>query len=76
MSSKNCKAPDFTPARLWHYIEPNTGLVADIPITPAQLHRAIMGDRLSNYVINNMVAVIETAKAINRAMGKYEKHGL
>lgn len=69
------RKPDLEPARLWYFVGDH-GEVSPMKVTPAQVHRAIQGGRLSPTVIQQMIAVVETAKAINRAMGRPELRGL
>lgn len=67
-------APDFTPARLWHYVVGD--YVSPMLITPRSTLRAILAGKLMVSSTDVMLGVTETAKALNKIMGKNEFTGV
>ena len=64
----------FRPAFLWHYLVDD--YVSPMRVSPKILTATIGGGRARPALINMMIAVIETSKAINKAMGRDEHYGI
>jgi hypothetical protein len=64
----------FKPAQLWHYLV--NDYVSPMRVTPKILTATIGGGRARPGLVNIMIAVVETAKAINKAMGREEHYGV
>jgi hypothetical protein len=64
----------FRPAVLWHYLVDD--YASPMKVSPKILTATIGGGRARPALINIMIAVIETSKAINKAMGRDEHYGI
>lgn len=64
----------FKPAQLWHYLV--NDYVSPMRVSPKILTATIGGGRARPQLVNIMIAVVETAKAINKAMGREEHYGV
>lgn len=65
--------PDFTPAQLWRYVV--GPYVSPLRLTPRSTLQAIVRGHLKIESLDVMMAVTETAKAINRITDKNEYAG-
>lgn len=62
---------DHTPCRLWHYIYGNTALSR---VKPKELTALICAGRMGKREIDMLIAVVETAKILNRITEKSHQH--
>lgn len=62
---------DHTPARLWFYI---VGAQAISKVTPQRLTATICAGRMEKKTIDMLIAVVETAKILNRITEKDHEH--
>jgi len=62
------------PAQLWHAVVDE--YVSSVRVTPQKLTATIAAGRTKPHIINQLISVVETAKIINRIMGKEEHNGV
>lgn len=64
----------FRPCALWHYLVDD--YVSPMRVSPKILTATISAGRARPALIDMMIAVVETSKAINKAMGRDEHYGI